>query len=128
MFAIHQNVVPDLDSWGTVADLGSEIVEGEGLCFGKMIHGSPDMPLSCGYFATVKGKFRMTYPFSEHAIVVEGSVTLTDESTVKPRPMVPEMDGSSNAARRSCGKSIAIVLPKIMSRSLELKGVISGAG
>ena len=28
-----------------------------------------------------RGKFRMTYPFDEHATVVEGSVTLTDEST-----------------------------------------------
>ena len=45
MFAIYQNHIPELDSWGTVADLGSEIVEGEGLCFGKIVHGSPDMPL-----------------------------------------------------------------------------------
>ena len=81
MFAIHQNVVPELESWGTVADLGSEILEGEGLCFGKMVHGSPHMPLCCGYFSTVRGKFRMTYPFSEHAVVVEGKVTLTDEAS-----------------------------------------------
>ena len=81
MFAIHKNVVPELESWGTVADLGSEILEGEGLCFGKMVHGSPDMPLCCGYFSTVRGKFRMTYPFSEHAVVVEGKVTLTDEAS-----------------------------------------------
>ena len=81
MFAIHQNVVPELESWGTVADLGSEILEGEGLCFGKMVHCSHDMPLCCGYFSTVRGKFRMTYPFSEHAVVVEGKVTLTDEAS-----------------------------------------------
>lgn len=83
MFTIRPNAVPELDSWGTVADLGSEILEGEGLCFGAMVYGTPDAPLSCGYFATVKGKFRMTYPFSEHAVVVEGSVTLTDERTGK---------------------------------------------
>ncbi|MEP7351467.1 MAG: hypothetical protein ABI668_16185, partial [Sphingorhabdus sp.] len=75
MFAIHHGNAPELDSWGTVADLGSEIVDGDGRCFGKMIFGTPDAPLSCGYFAAVKGSFRMTYPFNEHAVVVEGSLT-----------------------------------------------------
>lgn len=81
MFPVHSNNIPELDAWGTVADLGSEILDGPGLCFGKMVHGDPSTPVSCGYFATVKGKFRMTYPFSEHALVVEGNVTLTDEHT-----------------------------------------------
>lgn len=83
MITIHPNAVPELDSWGTVADLGSDILEGTGACFGKMVYGTPDAPLSCGYFAVVKGKFRMTYPFFEHAVVVEGSVTLTEEHTGK---------------------------------------------
>ena len=83
MIAIHPNIVPELDEWGTVADLGSSILEGEGSCFGKMVFGTPEAPLSCGYFATIKGKVRMTYPFSEHAVVVEGRATLTDERTGK---------------------------------------------
>ena len=70
-----------LDAWGTVADLGSEILEGEVKCFGKMTAGAPTDPVSSAYFGTTKGKFRMTYPFNEQATVVTGEVVLTDEST-----------------------------------------------
>jgi len=81
LYPIHISVVPELEGWGTVADLGAEILEGDGFCFGKIIYGAPDAPLSCGYFAALKGKFRMTYPFSEHSVVVDGRVTLTNERT-----------------------------------------------
>jgi len=82
MFAIKQtDEIPELDNWGTVADLGSEILEGECRALGKMIFGTPDGPVSCAYFAVTSGSFRMTYPFTEHAVVVEGSVTLIDERT-----------------------------------------------
>lgn len=73
--------VPELDSWGTVADLGSEILEGECRALGKMVFGGPADPVSCGYFAATRGVFRMTYPFSEHAVVVEGELTLKNEAT-----------------------------------------------
>lgn len=82
MFPIKQGNCPaTLDAWGTVADLGSEILEGECLASGLMVHGAPNSPVSCGYFACTKGKFRMVYPFNEHATVVAGKVTLTDEAT-----------------------------------------------
>jgi uncharacterized cupin superfamily protein len=81
MLDITTNTIPALDPWGTVADLGAEILEGELPASGKMIFGAPTDPLSCGYFAVGRGKFRMTYPYTEHAVVVEGSVTLTDERT-----------------------------------------------
>ncbi|SDN61295.1 cupin domain-containing protein [Pseudomonas jinjuensis] len=71
----------ELDAWGTVADLGSEILEGELKCFGKMTFGAPTDPVSSAYFGTTRGKFRMTYPFSEQATVVSGELLLTDEST-----------------------------------------------
>ncbi|MCY1260584.1 hypothetical protein D9M68_119520 [compost metagenome] len=38
-------------------------------------------PVSSAYFGTTRGKFRMTYPFSEQATVVSGELLLTDEST-----------------------------------------------
>ena len=82
MIPIKQSAeVPALDSWGTVADLGSEILSGECLAAGKMIFGTPDAAVSAAYFAVTAGSFRMTYPFTEHAVVVEGSVTLTDEDS-----------------------------------------------
>ena len=72
-----------LDPWGTVAKLGSEILEGEVHAFGKMVFGAPDAAVSCGYFSCTKGKFRMVYPFHEHATVVQGIATLTNEVTGK---------------------------------------------
>ena len=82
MFSIMQTKeVPELDSWGTAADLGSEILEGGCRASGKMVFGAPDAPVSCAYFAVTTGSFRMIYPFTEHAVVVEGSVTLTDDRT-----------------------------------------------
>lgn len=84
MYDIKQsNAVPELDSWGTVADLGSEILEGDCLASGKMVFGGPGDPVSCAFFAVTGGSFRMVYPFTEHAVVVEGTVTLTDENTGK---------------------------------------------
>ena len=71
----------ELDAWGTVADLGSEILEGEVNAFGKMTHGAPTDAVSSAYFGTTRGVFRMTYPFNEQAVVVTGEVQLTDEST-----------------------------------------------
>jgi uncharacterized cupin superfamily protein len=71
----------ELDAWGTVADLGSEILEGEVKAFGKMTYGAPDDAVSSGYFGTTRGKFRMVYPFDEQAVIVSGEIQLTDEST-----------------------------------------------
>jgi len=73
--------IPPLDSWGSVTNLGSEILEGDVQAMGHMVHGAPTDPVSCAYFGVTRGKFRMTYPFDEHAVVVEGTVTLTDEAT-----------------------------------------------
>lgn len=82
MFPIQQGQLPaHLDAWGTVADLGSEILEGEARAFGKLTHGTPDAPVSAGFFAVTQGKFRMTYPFDEHAVVVEGECVLLNEKT-----------------------------------------------
>ncbi|WP_354520377.1 cupin domain-containing protein [Lysobacter enzymogenes] len=70
-----------LDPWGTVADLGSQPLEGEVRAYGRMTHGAPTDPVSAGYFGATRGKFRLVYPFDEHAVVVSGEVALTDEST-----------------------------------------------
>ncbi|WP_179402483.1 cupin domain-containing protein [Burkholderia guangdongensis] len=73
--------LPQLDSWGTVADLGSTITEGEAKASGHVHFGTPTSPVSAGYFACTKGKFEMVYPFSEHATVVEGECTLLNRTT-----------------------------------------------
>jgi uncharacterized cupin superfamily protein len=79
---LEKNIqLSDLDAWGTVADLGSQILEGEVKAFGKMTFGAPTDPVSSAYFGTTQGKFRMVYPFAEQATVVTGEVVLTDEAT-----------------------------------------------
>lgn len=80
--AIQQGMqLSDLEAWGSVADLGSTILEGEVKAFGRLTHGAPADAVSSGYFGATRGKFRMTYPFDEQATVVTGEVQLTDEST-----------------------------------------------
>ncbi|MGE1153957.1 cupin domain-containing protein [Pseudomonas kitaguniensis] len=78
-----QIALSQLDPWGTVADLGSTILEGEVKAFGKMTFGAPTDPVSSAYFGVSKGKFRMEYPFNEQAVVVTGEVILTEEATGK---------------------------------------------
>lgn len=81
MLALKSSLIPQLDSWGTVADLGSTILEGDGAAFGSFTLGGPESQISAGYFGVNKSRFRMVYPFTEHAMVLEGEVTLTNEST-----------------------------------------------
>lgn len=88
MTPFNTDTIPALDSWGTVADLGSEI-EGECAALGKMVFGAPTDPVSCAYFGATRGVFRMTYPFNEHAVVVEGEVTLKNEATGESRTYGP---------------------------------------
>nr|WP_253958805.1 cupin domain-containing protein [Paraburkholderia fungorum] len=69
-----------------MSDLGGQILEGGDVAaFGRMTHGAPTDPVSAAYFGTTKGKFRLVYPFSEQATVVEGEVRITDESTGETR-------------------------------------------
>lgn len=82
MLKISKDItLEQLDSWGTVIDLGSELVEGDGKAYGKFTLGNPELPSNGGYFGVTKSVFRMTYPFSEQATIVKGEVTLTNEDT-----------------------------------------------
>ena len=80
MTPIKQGInINELDAWGTVADLGSVILEGDGKAFGRMTFGAPTDAVSAGYFGVTKSTFRMVYPFNEQAVVVQGEVVLTNE-------------------------------------------------
>lgn len=81
MISKIETPVPELEPWGSVTNLGAEVVEGDVQCMGHMIHGAPTDPVNCAYFGVTRGQFRMVYPFNEHSVVVEGSVTLTNENT-----------------------------------------------
>jgi len=71
----------ELDNWGSIADLGSHVLEGQINAFGRMTFGAPTDSISAAYFGTNQGKFRMTYPFSEQATLLSGELKLTDESS-----------------------------------------------
>lgn len=75
----------DLDAWGTVADLGSTLLEGTGQAYGRVTHGAPTDAVHAAYFGVTRSRFRMVYPFNEQATVVSGSVRLTDEATGESR-------------------------------------------
>ena len=76
MLVLKPSTQPTLDPWGTVADLGAEILGGACEIAGAMVLGAPTDALSCGWFSCTQGQFRMTYPFTEHAIMIDGRVTL----------------------------------------------------
>lgn len=58
--------VPDLQPIGSVSLLGATPTAGE-----------PQDAFTCGLFSSTEGSFTMTYPFTEHATVLEGEVELT---------------------------------------------------
>lgn len=71
-----------LHPWGSLSKLGAEILEGGDVqAYGDATHGEPTDPINAGYFGTSKGTYRLVYPFSEQATILQGEVRITDEST-----------------------------------------------
>lgn len=68
----------DMHAIGPVSNLGATVESGTVDAYALGTFGAPTDPVSAGYFGVTQGTFRMTYPFSEQATVVQGSVTLTD--------------------------------------------------
>ncbi|WP_120429755.1 cupin domain-containing protein [Acinetobacter baylyi] len=77
------NTLSELEAWGKITDFGGEMLEGTTSVdvYGKMSLGGPTDAISAGYFGTTRGTYRLIYPFSEQAIILEGEVEITDEST-----------------------------------------------
>lgn len=75
-FKLNQPV-PELHPIGSVSLLGATPGEGDPQCAAVMIYGEPQDAFTCGIFSSTRGSFTMTYPFTEHATVLEGEVELT---------------------------------------------------
>ncbi len=73
--------VPELKAWGTPENLRGETLEGDVRIFGLPIIGDGRSVLSAGWFAATRGRYRLVYPFHEHATLVEGELALTSETT-----------------------------------------------
>ncbi|AIJ09768.1 MULTISPECIES: cupin domain-containing protein [Edwardsiella] len=70
-----------LEEWGDLSLLQATLLEGDGKIYGKYLINDPERNIDAGYFAVKKNKFSMTFPFSELATVLQGSVTLTNSAT-----------------------------------------------
>ncbi|ADO68963.1 cupin domain-containing protein [Stigmatella aurantiaca] len=75
---------------GTIQDISQLVSLGapENLG-GKTLGGRPEIftrvdfragPMTAGLFMATQGRVEVTFPFTEHATILEGEVTLTDES------------------------------------------------
>jgi uncharacterized cupin superfamily protein len=70
-----------LDAWGSPEDIGATTVEGPIQVAGKLLFGSFETPVSGGLYSATQGKYRVTYPFHEHATLLDGELAITDEAT-----------------------------------------------
>ena len=67
-----------LQDLGDPADIGGTVVEGNPRISGRFDY--RDGGLAAGLFRATTGTVRIDYPFNEHATILEGEVTLTDEA------------------------------------------------
>jgi uncharacterized cupin superfamily protein len=82
MQALKQDLdISDMSSVGSISNLGSEVIDGDPQARIKFLDGNPESNLALGLFGCSQGTFRMVYPFSEHAVVVKGELTLVNEET-----------------------------------------------
>ncbi|WP_395812082.1 cupin domain-containing protein [Archangium minus] len=58
--------------------MGGQVLEGNPRLYGRIDYNNGGV--TAGIFKATKGKIRVTFPFSEHATILEGKVTITDES------------------------------------------------
>jgi uncharacterized cupin superfamily protein len=70
----------DIDSFmalGSLENLGATVLEGTTECWVRIDFASGG--LRAGQFASSPAKIQFTFPYTEHATILEGEVTFTDE-------------------------------------------------
>ncbi len=63
---------------GAPETLGGKVLEGNPEIFARIDYARG--PVAAGLFKATKGKILIHFPFTEHATILEGEVTLTDEA------------------------------------------------
>ena len=63
---------------GAPEGLGGKVLEGNPQIFARIDYARG--PVAAGLFKATTGKILITFPFTEHATILEGEVTLTDEA------------------------------------------------
>ena len=84
--ARHPVADPDLIDLGDPADLGGKILEGNPRISARIDYQRDGV--TAGIFQATTGVVEVTFPFTEHATVLDGAVTITDadgtEHTYRP--------------------------------------------
>ena len=65
-------------SLGPPGALGGKVLEGTPEIFARVDFSANGM--TAGLFMSTRGRIEVTFPFTEHATILEGEVTLTDQS------------------------------------------------
>jgi len=68
----------ELTDLGPPEGLGGTVVSGDPKISARIDYG--DGPATAGVFQATRGDVLIHFPFTEHATVIEGAVTLTDET------------------------------------------------
>jgi hypothetical protein len=63
---------------GPVESMGGQVLEGEPKIYARIDYSRDNQ--TAGIFKATTGKIQVRFPFSEHATILEGEVTITDES------------------------------------------------
>jgi uncharacterized protein len=63
---------------GPPENLGGRVLEGEPQIFARLDYARGSV--AAGLFKATTGKLEVTFPFTEHATILEGEVTITDSS------------------------------------------------
>ena len=66
-----------LSPMGSPEELGGEVLEGQPILSARVDF--QERGMTAGIFKATTGKVRIHFPFTEHATILEGEVTLTDE-------------------------------------------------
>lgn len=69
----------ELTAYGSVANLGATVLEGDPQAQGTALVGAEGDPQVLGVFACTQGRFEVEHTFAEHATMVKGRLTLVDK-------------------------------------------------
>ncbi|PSJ22583.1 cytoplasmic protein [Halomonas sp. ND22Bw] len=78
-----------LAAFGSVANLGAKVLEGDPQASGAALVGQEGAPQILGIFACTRGRFQVDHDFAEHATLVKGRVTLVDNVSGERRTFEP---------------------------------------
>jgi hypothetical protein len=85
-YSLHEQVdFPNLKPIDSSVDLGGRVLSGNPQLYSRVDHNANGM--MAGLFMATTGVVEIKFPFSEHATILRGEVTLTDVATGQTRSL-----------------------------------------